>query len=121
MAVHRILIADDSADFADTLALLLELNGFEVAVAYGGLNALESAETYHPDVVVLDVSLWGCDDNEVCRQLRAKPWAKDALIIAGTAWTGTRRLDALRAGCDHHLLKPFPWRELVQLIEAHRR
>jgi len=106
-ARRRILVVDDNADAAASLALLLRFSGHEVHVAHEGEAALSLAETLLPDVVLLDVGMPGLDGYEVARRLRERPSTRDVVIIAVTGYgaEGDRRR-ARAAGFDHHLTKP---------------
>ena len=113
----RILVVDDNRDGADSLADLLTLAGHEAHVAHDGAQALARAEALEPDVVLLDLGLPDIDGHEVCRRLRAMPWAGDRRIIALTGWG--RGGDAGRteaAGFDGHLTKPALLDEIVALL-----
>ena len=68
---HRLLVVDDNQDAADSLAMLLRLQGHEVRVAYSGMAALEMTKTYTPDVVFLDIGMPGMDGYEVARRIAA--------------------------------------------------
>jgi hypothetical protein len=72
----RILIADDNRDVVDSLALLLELTGYSVERAYDGLQAVEAAERYRPDLVLLDIGMPKLDGYEACRRIREQPWGR---------------------------------------------
>ena len=104
---RRVLIADDNRDAADSLALLLELSGHEVRVAHLGQTALSLAQTFRPDVALLDIGMPDLSGYEVARALRQEPWATDLQLIALTGWgQDDDRRRALEAGFDHHLTKP---------------
>ena len=113
----RVLVVDDNRDGADSLAALLSLAGHEAHVAHDGAHALAQAEALRPDVVLLDIGLPDIDGREVCRRLRAMPWAASIKIVA---LTGRRDgVDARRSresGFDAVLIKPVVLDELVALI-----
>lgn len=113
----RVLVADDLRDIADTVALLLEDEGHVVRVAYDGVQALQLAESWRPDVVLLDIGMPGLDGYAVCRRIRAAPWGAAMLLIAQTGWgqESDRRLTD-DAGFDYHLVKPLDFRELIELV-----
>jgi len=116
-AQRRILVVDDNADAAASLALLLKFSGHEVHVAHDGEAALRLTETLRPDAVLLDVGMPGMDGYEVARRLRLRPGTKDAVIIAVTGYgaeADRRRTRA--AGFDHHLTKPIELESLADLI-----
>ena len=116
-AGRRILVVDDNRDSAETLALLLELDGHRTRLAHDGQEALDMATTFRPDVVLLDIGLPKMSGYDVCRRLREQPWSSDALIIAMTGWG---QADDLRrsahAGFDHHCVKPVDHDALTALI-----
>jgi CheY-like chemotaxis protein/two-component sensor histidine kinase len=104
---RRVLIVDDNADGADSLAMLLRLAGHEVAVCNESTGALATAETFQPQVVLLDIGLPGLDGYEVARQLRARPKLKNVLLVALTGYGRDEDIRrSLEAGFDHHLVKP---------------
>jgi len=106
-AARRILVVDDNADAAASMAMLLELSGHEVAVASDGEQALVTAAAFVPEVVILDIGLPRLDGYEVARHLRKMPALRQVLLIALTGY-GQRedRAAAQAAGFDHHLVKP---------------
>jgi CheY-like chemotaxis protein/two-component sensor histidine kinase len=113
----RILIADDNRDGAQSLALMLDLEGHDVRTAADGLEALEIAEEFQPDVVLLDIGMPGIDGYETARRLRARPWARSVLLCAQTGWgqeDDKRR--ARSAGFDRHLVKPVDPEELNRIL-----
>lgn len=104
---HRIVLADDNQDAADSLAVLLELAGHEVRVAYSGRGALAVAEDFRPDTVVLDIGMPDMSGHEVAAELRQRPWAGKARLLALTGWgQESDRLRASKAGFDLLLVKP---------------
>ncbi len=113
----RVLIVDDNRDAAQSLALMLDLEGHEVRTAADGLEALEVAEVFRPNVVLLDIGMPGIDGYETARRLRARPWARTALLCAQTGWgqeDDKRR--ARSAGFDRHLVKPIDPEELNRIL-----
>ncbi len=114
---RRILVVDDNADAADSLARLLEISGHETAVAYDGEVALKTAETFGPDVVLLDIGLPEIDGYEVARRIRARPRVRDAMLVALTGWgQEDDRRKSRESGFDHHLVKPVDLRTLRELL-----
>jgi CheY-like chemotaxis protein/two-component sensor histidine kinase len=104
---RRVLIVDDNRDSADSLSMLLELTGNRTYVAHDGLEAIEAAERYRPEVMLLDIGLPKLDGHEVCRRIREQPWGKDVIMIALTGWgQEDDRRRTREAGFDHHLVKP---------------
>jgi CheY-like chemotaxis protein len=83
---RRILIVDDYQDAATSLARILELLGHKTRVAFDGVEALEAAETFEPDVAIQDIGMPGLNGYEVCRRMRERPWAGATAFIALTGW-----------------------------------
>lgn len=118
-ARRRILVVDDLRDSTDTLALRLELLGHDVHTAYGGEEALETAERVRPDVVLLDLGMPQPDGYEVCRRLRAMAWGGDVRVIALTGWGQSEdRRRSADAGFNEHLVKPIDTAELERVLKA---
>jgi len=104
---HRLLVVDDNRDAADSLAMLLKLQGHEVRVAHSGPAALEMTKTYTPDVVFLDIGMPGMDGYEVARRLRQQPGLESVVLAALTGWGQQEdRRRTAEAGFNHHLVKP---------------
>ncbi|WP_273029389.1 hybrid sensor histidine kinase/response regulator [Massilia timonae] len=103
----RILVADDNADAADTLSLVLREKGHEVHVAYGGEDAVRMGTSIVPDLVFLDPGMPHIDGYEAARALRALPALAEAGLVALTGWGAQEdRARTRAAGFDAHLLKP---------------
>jgi two-component system, sensor histidine kinase len=116
-AARRILVADDNKDAANALAMLLELAGHEVRVAHGGRAALAAAQTFRPDVALLDIGMPDLSGHEVAIELRRKPWGAGICLIALTGWGGDDdRRRAIGAGFDRHLTKPISPAALEALL-----
>jgi CheY-like chemotaxis protein len=114
---RRILIVDDNADSADSLAMLLQLGGHEAHTAYDGPQGLEAAARLQPEVMLLDLGLPGLDGCELCRRIRQQPWGQAALLIAVTGWgQAADRQRSRDAGFDAHLVKPVELAALEQVI-----
>ena len=83
----RMLIVDDNRDAADSLAMLLRTTGNEIRTAYDGVEALQVAGEFRPEVVLLDIGLPKVDGHEVARRLRREPWGQRVCLIAVTGWS----------------------------------
>lgn len=83
----RILVVDDHPDTAESLALLLRAHGHDVRVASDGSEALRTATSFHPRVVLLDLGMPGMDGNEIARRMRELPWARASLFLAISGWS----------------------------------
>lgn len=104
---QSILVVDDNADAASSLAMLLKMLGAVVFIANDGPSALAQMEEVRPDVVLLDLGLPGMDGLEVARTIRANPGYRRVVLIALTGWgLEEDRLRTKEAGFDHHLVKP---------------
>jgi CheY-like chemotaxis protein len=113
----RILIVDDNKDGARMLSLLLQRMGNEICVAHDGLEGLESARDFGPDVVLLDIGLPTLDGYEVAKRIRAEPCGQTAVLIAVTGWAREEdRQRTKEAGFNHYLLKPVEPSLLQKLL-----
>jgi CheY-like chemotaxis protein len=116
---RRVLIVDDNPDGAGSLATLLELSGHRTERAHDGVEAVEAAERFRPEVVLLDIGLPKLNGYDVCRRIRAQPWGQDVLLVAVTGLgqdEDERR--SREAGFDRHLVKPVDYDALAQLLAA---
>jgi PAS domain S-box-containing protein len=105
---RRVLIADDNKDAADSLGILLEIDGHEVRVAHGGHAALALAQAFRPEVALLDIGMPEMSGYEVAEALRKEPWGSAIRLIALTGWGQERdRRQSKTAGFDRHLTKPI--------------
>jgi CheY-like chemotaxis protein len=118
----RILVVDDCHDTTTSLSLLLTYWGHEARTAASGPEALVLAAEYHPDVVLLDISMPGMDGLELARRLRRELHLGVALLVSMSGFGQEQdRRQALDAGCDHHLVKPADLQELRHLLECWAR
>jgi CheY-like chemotaxis protein len=117
-ARRRVLIVDDNADAANTLALVLRAAGHAVRVAHDGRAALAAAGAAPPEVVLLDIGLpHGMTGYEVARRLRDLPGANGMTLIALTGYGAEEyQRRAAEAGFDHYLTKPVDLDELRELL-----
>jgi CheY-like chemotaxis protein len=116
-AAWRILVVDDNADAAALLAVLLRLEGHEVQTAANGIEAVDIAEQFRPQVVLMDLHMPGLDGLEASRQIRARPWGDTVLIAALTGWgREADRQRAREAGVDLHFLKPVDTESLLSVL-----
>jgi two-component system response regulator MprA len=112
----RVLIVEDDVDIADVLRRSLRNEGYEVKTSADGVEALDVAAGFVPDLVVLDLGLPGLDGVEVCRRLRGDG---DVPILMLTARAETEdRVAGLDSGADDYLVKPFERKELLARIRA---
>jgi len=106
LAAQRVLIIEDNQDTAAMMDIMLKEWGQETRIAYDGTTALEVANQFQPQVVLLDVGLPQLHGYEVARRLRQQDWARDAHVVAITGWGLDADRQGEAAGIDHRLLKP---------------
>ena len=113
----KILLVDDETDMLEMMAYNLGAQGHEILTAVSGLEAVNKARRFSPDLVVLDLMLDGMDGFSVCEILRAQPSTGRVPVLVITALGGQiARLNALAAGADDFLSKPFSPQELVRRV-----
>jgi len=114
---RRILVADDFPQSAAILARLLRQDGHEVQVAHDGIEAVETAAWFRPDVAVLDIAMPKLDGYDAARMMREQSWGKPMILIALSGWG--QQLDRQRtkaAGFDAHLTKPAKYETLMAVL-----
>ena len=115
----RIVVVDDNRDGADSLALALQLAGHETRTAHDGLQGLEIAEEFRPEVALLDLGLPGMDGFDLARAIRRRPWGAGVVLVAITGWGQAEdRRRSREAGFDHHLTKPLAPQQLLELLQS---
>jgi two-component system response regulator MprA len=113
----RLLVVDDDPALREALALVLDLNGFEVTTAVDGREAIRTLAVDSHDAIVLDVLMPGLDGLEVCRRLRATGNRTPVLMLTARSEV-SERVAGLEAGADDYLAKPFAREELVARLRA---
>jgi PAS domain S-box-containing protein len=114
---RRILVADDNRDSAVTLAKLLQLLSNDVRTVHDGVEAVEQAEEFRPEVILMDVGMPGLNGYDATRRIREQPWGRTAIIIALTGWGQEGdRIQSREAGCDGHLVKPVSLAALETIL-----
>lgn len=115
----RVLIIDDNVDAAESLRMVLELEGHVAETAHGAIDGLTAFERFEPEVVLLDIGLPEMDGYEVARRMRALPRGPAVALYALTGWAQEEdKRRAFEAGFDEHLTKPVDAATLRQLIAA---
>ena len=115
----RILVVDDNADSADSLALLLRAEGHDVQVAYDGAGALKISSSFNPQVTLQDIAMPGMNGLEVARKLRETTATRDSILVALTGYGNSEdEEESYAAGFDHHLVKPVNFEALYQLLRS---
>ncbi len=119
MSKFRILVVDDYADAAESLAMLLQTEGHEVETADCGMKAIEQAQVFNPQIVLLDIGLPDLDGYEVAKRLRMLPGLRDAILIALTGYGQTEDIERSKsAGFNYHLLNPLNFEKLSALLTS---
>ena len=119
LIARRILVVDDNVDSTESLTLLLALDGHDVRSAVDGHTAIATAQTFRPQVVLLDIGLPDMDGLEVARRLRTMPETERVQLIALTGYARPEdRQRCMDAGFDHHIVKPLDLEKLNALIAA---
>jgi len=115
---RRILVADDNRDVVESFQIMLRILGHEVQTALDGEEALEKAEQFRPDVIVLDVGMPILDGYETASRIRQLPWSRDVVLIAVTGWGNDKdKLKSAAAGFDVHLVKPVDATTILEALD----
>lgn len=115
---RRILVVDDNIDSARSLAMLLQFDGHQVAMAHDGEEALAQIEAFSPEFVLLDIGLPKLNGYEVCRRIRDEG-RNNLIVVALTGWGQPEdRRQSEEAGFNAHLTKPIDVHELYKLLET---
>ncbi|MBK6369170.1 MAG: response regulator transcription factor [Flavobacteriales bacterium] len=116
---QKVLLVDDEPDIVELLRYNLEREGYAVQTALNGKDALKSAKTWHPDLVVLDIMMPGMDGVEVCMQLRQLPEFKNTVITFLTArGEDYSQIAGFEAGADDYITKPVRPKVFVSKVKA---
>ena len=118
-ASHRVLVIDDDRDVGDSLAMLLQLMGADVRVAYDGEAALAVISGFKPHLVLLDIGMPGMNGYETARQIRKLPERQDLILVALSGWGRDEdRRHSAEAGFDHHFVKPMEVDAIENLLAS---
>jgi CheY-like chemotaxis protein len=116
-AKRRILIVDDNPLGSKSTAMVLRKVGHEVATARDGIEGIESAQTFRPDAILLDIALPRLNGFDTARRIRQQPWGKNIFLIAVTGYGQDEdRHRSLEAGFDYHMVKPVNFTELKKIL-----
>ncbi|MEJ7594746.1 MAG: ATP-binding protein [Planctomycetaceae bacterium] len=114
---RKILVVDDNHDSAMSLGMMLKLMGNEIQTAHDGLAAVEAANQFRPDMILLDIGLPKLNGYDACRRIREQSWSEGTVIVALTGWgQDDDRRRSREAGFNHHLVKPVEINALQQLL-----
>jgi two-component system, OmpR family, alkaline phosphatase synthesis response regulator PhoP len=123
-AKKKILLVDDDPDFVGAIRVMLEVNGFEVAVAHDGREGLEKAGEFHPDLIVLDMMMPVMNGREACRRLKSDPATKKipVILLTGIAdhvtTTPYTHRDVLDSDAEEYISKPVQNKLLLETIKS---
>jgi len=114
---RRILVVDDNRDAAISLAMMLRLMGNETLAAHDGLEAIDLAASFCPELMLLDIGMPRLNGYDTARQIRAEPWGKNIMLVALTGWGQEEdRRKSHEAGFDAHIVKPIDPAALEKLL-----
>jgi CheY-like chemotaxis protein len=114
---RRVVAVDDNADTLQAMAVLLKRAGHDVRVASSGQEAIELAEAFQPEVVLLDIGLPGLSGYEIARRLRKGTLRTRPVLVAVTGWGQQRDRERSReAGFDLHVVKPIAHATLMAIL-----
>ena len=119
ITARRILVVDDNHDAADSLSILLKLSGNETHLAFDGEEAVEAAERFRPDVILLDIGMPKLNGYGAARKIREQLWGKGMVLVALTGLGQDEdRQKTADAGFDGHLVKPVEYAALTKLLSS---
>ena len=115
----RVLVVEDEPALARALAITLRAHRYEVATAHDGTSGLAAAADWHPDLIVLDLGLPDLDGMDVLHAIRG--WSATPVVVLSARQTSDDKVDALDAGADDYVPKPFSMDELLARLRAATR
>jgi CheY-like chemotaxis protein len=108
---------DDIRDGAESLALMLRLQGNEVWTANDGIVAFEMAERLRPELILMDVGMPRLNGYQATQRIREQPWGREMKVVALTGWgQDGDKFKSMQAGCDAHLVKPVSAQDLQKVL-----
>ncbi len=115
----KVLVVDDNKDAASSVAMMLKIMGNEVRTAHDGLEGVETAAAFLPDLVLLDIGMPKLNGYDACRRIREQPWGKNMVLVALTGWGQEHdRSRSSEAGFNVHLVKPVGHDDLRKLLAS---
>ncbi len=118
-AGYKVLVVDDNEASAKTMMWTMELLGHQVKMVHNAYDAIETAKTYEPNIILLDIGLPGMDGYEACKVMHEIPALADSVFIAQTGWgQKEHRERSAVAGFDYHLVKPVEMNALQEILET---
>jgi CheY-like chemotaxis protein len=117
----RVLVADDNRDAAESMGMLLRLMGNDVKIAHDGLEAVEQAADFRPDIVLMDIGKPRLNGYDAARRMREQAWSEGTMLVALTGWGQVEdKRKATEAGFDRHFTKPLDPAKLQALMAEYR-
>ena len=113
---QKILIVDDDENIAELISLYLTKECFDTTMVHNGEDALTAFDTYHPDLILLDLMLPGIDGYQVCREIRSR--SNTPIIMLSAKGEVFDKVLGLELGADDYMVKPFDAKEVVARIKA---
>ena len=113
---QKILIVDDDENIAELISLYLTKECFDTKIVYNGEDALSAFESYHPNLILLDLMLPGIDGYQVCREIRAK--SATPIIMLSAKGEVFDKVLGLELGADDYIINPFDSKEMVARVRA---
>jgi CheY-like chemotaxis protein len=118
-SARKILLVDDNKDAAESLAMVLQIDGHDVKTAFNGEAALATAAGWTADVALLDIGMPGMDGYQLAARLRALPNYQHATLVALTGYGQPEDQKRIQAATfDHHLVKPASMADLNQILQG---
>jgi CheY-like chemotaxis protein len=116
-AALRILVADDNADAAESIAMLLEEEGHDVRMVHDGKAAVDAMGVFHPHLALLDIGMPRLNGYQVAQRARSEPWGRDMFLVALTGWGQAEdRRKSSEARFDRHIVKPITLAALEEVL-----
>ncbi|MDO8657129.1 MAG: response regulator transcription factor [Candidatus Levybacteria bacterium] len=116
--MKKILIVDDDKTILEAIEVALRMEGYKTLVVADGNNAIQKADLFKPDVILLDLLLSGNDGREISKEIKKNKSTKNIPIIIMSAHPGIKKL-IVEAGADDFLPKPFDIDDLLSVVKKH--
>ncbi len=114
---RRILVVDDNVDGARSLAMMLKIMGNQTQTAHNGLEAIALAETFRPEVILMDIGMPKLNGYQACRHIREQPWGRNLIMVAQTGWgQDDDKRKSQNAGFNFHMVKPIDPTALTTML-----
>lgn len=116
--MKKVLICDDDTDILHLVRLTLETNGYKVRAVSGWQQLDEAIQTFHPDMLLLDVGLNGADGRAICKRLKADPATRHLTVVLFSAHANLKESIG-ECNADGYIAKPYDLREFLDTIRSH--